>query len=156
MPNYFPGYQKVDDPAIVEKFEKAWGVPLPKTKGSDNHEMTQAIHHGTLKAMYLIGEDMFTSDSNATDVGEALSKLELFIVQDLFFTKTCEFADIILPAAASLEKEGTFTNTERRIQRLYQVLEPLGKKQARLANHTGYCEPAGSQLEIYASIASNG
>ncbi len=127
MPAKFPGYQAADNPAVLEKFEKAWGVPLSRKKGLDNHEMTDAIHAGTLKAMYLVGEDMFTSDSNATYVGDALSKLELFVVQELFFTKTCEFADIVLPAAASLEKDGTYTNTERRIQRLYKCFEPLGE-----------------------------
>jgi len=126
-PNFFPGYQEVDDDEIREKFEKGWGVSLSSAKGLDNHEMVDAIHEGKLKAMYLKGEDMYTSDSNANVVGAALSKLELFVVQDLFFTKTCQYADIILPAAASLEKEGTFVNTERRIQRLYQVFEPLGE-----------------------------
>ena len=157
MPAYYPGYQKATDPAVLEKFEKAWGVPLPGTKGSDNHEMTDAIQQGTLKAMYLIGEDMYTSDSNANYVGDALSKLELFVVQDLFFTKTCQFADIILPAAASLEKDGTFTNTERRLQRLYKVFEPLGDSRAdweiiqdianRLGANWGYTHPSEIMAE---------
>ena len=73
------------------------------------------------------GEDMFSADSNAHEVGEAFSKLEFFIVQDIFFSGTCRFADVILPASPSLEKDGTFVNTERRIQRLYQVFEPLGE-----------------------------
>jgi formate dehydrogenase major subunit len=127
MPNFYPGYQKTDDPQVLAKFEKDWGIALPRTKGLDNHQMVDAIHEGKLKAIYLTGEDMFTSDSNAGYVGDALGKLELFVVQELFFTKTCHFADIILPAAASLEKDGTFTNTERRIQRLYKVFEPLGE-----------------------------
>ena len=90
MPNYYPGYQKVEDPEIVTKFERAWGVSLPRTKGLDNHQMVDAIHEGKLKAIYLAGEDMFTSDSNAGYVGDALGKLELFVVQELFFTKTCQ------------------------------------------------------------------
>ena len=126
-PKYYPGYQQVANEEIRAKFEKGWGVPLPAGKGLDNHEMVDAIHDGKLRAIYLKGEDMYTSDSNATLVGDALSKLEFFVVQDLFFTKTCHYADIVLPAAASLEKEGTFVNTERRIQRLYQVFEPLGE-----------------------------
>src|SRR5204863_5235637 len=77
------------------------------------------------KAMYLIGEEMSLVDSNANYVQAAFGKLDFFIVQDIFFSKTCQFADVVLPAAPSLEKEGTFTSTERRIQRLYQVLEPL-------------------------------
>jgi formate dehydrogenase major subunit len=130
MPAFYPGYQKVEDPQVLEKFGKAWGISLPRNKGTDNHEMIDAIHQGSLKAIYLAGEDMFTSDSNAGYVGEGLSKLEFFVVQEMFLTKTAEFADIVLPAAASLEKEGTFTSTERRIQRLYRVLEPLGESRA--------------------------
>ncbi|WP_010581977.1 formate dehydrogenase subunit alpha [Schlesneria paludicola] len=129
MPNNLPGYQPVDDPEVREKFEKSWGVKLSTTKGLDNHEMVEAIHEGKLKAMYLFGEEMSLVDSNANYVQDAFSKLEFFIVQDIFFSHTCEFADVVLPAAPSLEKEGTFSSTERRIQRLYQVFEPL--KQSR-------------------------
>ncbi len=126
-PKFLPGYQKVEDEFIRAKFEKEWGVTLSSKKGLDNHEMVDSIHAGSLRALYLKGEDMYTSDSNAGLVGDALSKLEFFVVQDLFFTKTCEYADVILPAAASLEKDGTFVSTERRIQRLYKVFEPLGE-----------------------------
>ena len=125
MPNSFPGYQSVEDPEIRAKFEKAWGVNLPPKKGLDNHEMINAIHDGKLKAMYLFGEEISLVDSNANHVDAALKKLDFFVVQEIFFSRTCQFADVILPAAPSLEKEGTFTSTERRIQRLYQVFEPL-------------------------------
>jgi formate dehydrogenase major subunit len=125
MPNTFPGYQSVDDPAIRGKFEAAWRVPLPTAKGLNNHQMVDAIHAGKLKAMYLIGEEMSIVDSNANYVGAAFEKLDFFVVQDIFFSETCRVADVVLPAAPSLEKEGTFTSTERRIQRLYQVFEPL-------------------------------
>ena len=87
--------------------------------------MVDAIHQGKLKAMYLIGEEMSIVDSNANYVADAFSKLEFFVVQDIFFSETASFADVVLPASPSLEKEGTFTSTERRIQRLYQVFEPL-------------------------------
>ncbi|MDB5330381.1 MAG: putative formate dehydrogenase [Phycisphaerales bacterium] len=125
MPNNFPGYQSVDDPQIRQRFESAWDVKLPTSKGLDNHEMVDAIQHGKLKAMYLFGEEMSLVDSNANYVQDAFGKLEFFVVQDIFFSETCRFADVVLPAAPSLEKEGTFTSTERRIQRLYQVFEPL-------------------------------
>ena len=88
--------------------------------------MVDAIFEGKLKAMYLYGEEMSLVDANANVVGEAFSKLQFFVVQEIFFSDTCRYADVILPAAPSLEKEGTFTNTEARIQRLYQVFEPLG------------------------------
>jgi formate dehydrogenase major subunit len=125
MPNTLPGYQSVDDPAIRARFEAAWGVSLPTTKGLNNHQMVEAIHAGKLKSMYVIGEEMSIVDSNSNHVSAAFETLDFFVVQDIFFSSTCRFADVVLPAAPSLEKEGTFTSTERRIQRLYQVLEPL-------------------------------
>jgi formate dehydrogenase major subunit len=127
MPNVFSGYQKVDDPDIRAKFEADWGVTLPTTKGLDNHEMIRAIQDGTLKSLYIKGEDTITSDANAGDVGDALSVCEFLIVQDINFSETCRYADLVLPAATSLEKEGTFTSTERRIQRIYKAMEPLGE-----------------------------
>jgi formate dehydrogenase major subunit len=125
MPNMLPGYQSVDNPEVRARFEAHWKVPLPSTKGLDNHEMVEAIEQGKLRAMYLIGEEMSIVDSNANYVGDAFSKLEFFVVQEIFFGVTCQYADVILPATPSLEKEGTFTSTERRIQRLYEVFEPL-------------------------------
>src|SRR5712692_9470965 len=125
MPNMLPGYQSVTDPEVRSRFETGWKVKLPSTKGLDNHQMVEAIHGGKLKAMYLMGEEMSIVDSNANYVGDAFAKLDFFVVQDIFFSNTCRYADVVLPGAPSLEKEGTFTSTERRIQRLYQVLEPL-------------------------------
>jgi len=126
MPNNFPGYQSVEDPEIRARFEKAWDVKLPPKKGLDNHQMIDAIHDGQLHAMYLFGEEITLVDSNSNYVAEGLSKLDFFVVQDIFFSNTCKYADVVFPASPSLEKDGTFTSTERRIQRLYQVFEPLG------------------------------
>ena len=125
MPNDLPGYQSVDDPEVRARFEKAWNVPLPSTTGLDNHEMVEAIHADKLRSMYVIGEEMSIVDSNANYVSAAFEKLDFFVVQDIFFSNTCRYANVVLPGAPSLEKEGTFTSTERRIQRLYEVLEPL-------------------------------
>jgi formate dehydrogenase major subunit len=125
MPNNLAGYQSVDDPEVRARHEAAWRVKLPSTKGLDNHQMVEAIHEGRLKAMYIIGEEMSIVDSNANYVGAAFSKLDFFVVQDIFFSNTCRYADVVLPGAPSLEKDGSFTSTERRIQRLYEVLEPL-------------------------------
>jgi formate dehydrogenase major subunit len=88
--------------------------------------MIDAIRDGKLRSMYLMGEDIALVDSNTNYVSSVLAKLDFFVVQDIFFTDSCRFANVILPASPSLEKEGTFTSTERRIQRLYQVFEPLG------------------------------
>jgi formate dehydrogenase major subunit len=130
MPNVFSGYQKVDDPDIRAKFEADWGVTLPTTVGLDNHEMIRAIQDGTLKSLYIKGEDTITSDANAGDVGDALSVCEFLIVQDINFSETCRYADLVLPAVTSLEREGTFTSTERRIQRMYKAMEPIGESKA--------------------------
>jgi formate dehydrogenase major subunit len=126
MPNNFPGYQHVDDAEVRAKFEAAWGVTLPVNKGKDNHEMVTGIHEKNLKALYIKGEDTITSDSNATDVGRALSEIPFLVVQDIFFSETAKFANVVLPASPALEKDGTFVSTERRIQRLYKALDPLG------------------------------
>src|SRR5258707_7205925 len=99
---------------------------MPSTKGLDNYEMLEAVRNGQLKAMYVFGEETSLVDSNANAVCDALSQLEFFVTQDIFFSDTCRFADVVLPAIPSLEKDGTFTSTARRIQRLYQVLEPMG------------------------------
>ncbi len=147
------------DPAIRAKFEKAWKVQLPAKPGLDNHQMIEAIHEGKLKAMYLFGEEISMVDSNANYVGDALSKLDFFVVQDIFFSETCRFADVILPASPSLEKEGTFTNTERRIQRLYQVFEPLGESKPdwkiimEIANRLGADWNYESPAKVYEEIA---
>ena len=125
MPDTLPGYQKVDEQEVIDRFEKGWNVKLPTSKGLDNHDMIRAIHDGKLKAMYIKGEDTITSDASELDVSAAFKKLEFFVVQDVILSETARYADVVLPASPSLEKEGTFTNTERRIQRLYQVMEPL-------------------------------
>lgn len=125
MPSHLPGYQKISEPAVLEKFGKAWGVEMNPKLGQNNHQMVDAMHAGELDVLYLKGEDMGIVDSNINYVREGFEKLKFFVVQDIFFSKTAEYADVILPASPSFEKEGTFSNTERRIQRLYQVMEPL-------------------------------
>jgi formate dehydrogenase major subunit len=127
MPDAYPGYQKVADDDIRAKFEAGWGVSLPAKSGMDNHGMIEAIHQGKMRCLYIKGEDTITSDSNANDVAQAFSALDFLVMQDVNFSETCAFADVILPASPSLEKDGTFTNTERRIQRIYRALEPLGQ-----------------------------
>src|SRR5881397_1057987 len=160
MPNYLPGYQLVDDPEVRARFEAEWKVKLPSAKGLDNKEMIEAIHAGKLKAMYLFGEEISLVDSNKNFVDEGLSKLDFFVVQDIFFSDTCRFADVVLPASPSLEKEGTFTSTERRIQRIYQVFEPLEGSRPdwriiqEIANRLGANWNYQHPSEIYVEIAS--
>ena len=125
MPDKLPGYMNVDDPEIRRHWELAWGVQLPDREGMDNHVMVDGMHEGRIKSLYLIGEDMISSESNKHYLAAGLEKLELFVVQEIFFTLTCQYADVILPGVPSFEKEGTFVNTERRIQRMYEVMKPL-------------------------------
>lgn len=127
MPDRFPGYQFVTDDEVRHRFEENWGKEIPSEPGLNNHEMVDAIHEGNLDIVYIKGEDMGIVDSNINYVRDAFEKLDFFVVQDIFFSKTCEYADVVLPASPSLEKDGTFINTERRFQRIYQALEPLGK-----------------------------
>lgn len=160
MPNSYPGYQHVDVPENREKFEKSWGVQLPGAIGMNNHEMVDGMFDGKIRALYLAGEDMISADSNASNVAAAFGKLDLFVVQDIFFSETCRYADVILPAAPALEKDGTFTNTERRIQRFYQGLPELGDSKADwkitqlLANEMGAGWNYDHPSEIMAELAS--
>lgn len=160
MPAWFPGYEPVQDDKVRARYEKAWGVEIPREPGLNNHQMVDAIESGHLKALYLFGEDMAIVDSNSNFVDSAFEKLDFFVVQDIFFSKTAQFADVVLPAAPSLEKEGTFVNTERRIQRFHQVFEPLGESKPdwviiqevanRLGANWNYTHPS----EIMAEAAS--
>ncbi|MCU7557621.1 formate dehydrogenase subunit alpha [Macrococcus capreoli] len=160
MPTHLPGYQKISDQAALDKFGKAWGVKMNPKVGQNNHQMVDAMHAGELDVLYLKGEDMGIVDSNINYVREGFEKLKFFVVQDIFFSKTAEYADVILPAAPSFEKEGTFSNTERRIQRLYQVMEPLeGTKPdwriiQEIAQHLGADWHYSHPSEIMDEIAS--
>jgi len=127
LPDVYPGYQRVDDPLVREKFEAAWGVSLPEVPGLTLPEIFEAIHKGQIKAVYLIGENPALSEPNAQYVREALKKLEFLVVQDVFLTESADFAHVVLPAASAMEKEGTFTNTERRVQSLTRVVSPPGE-----------------------------
>jgi formate dehydrogenase alpha subunit len=126
IPNQYPGYQRVDIPAIKEKFETAWGVGLSATPGLTATEMTEAANEGKLKALYIMGENPVVSDPDVTHTKKALGKLDFLVVQDIFMTDTAELADVVLPAACFAEKDGTFTNTERRVQRVRKAVTPPG------------------------------
>jgi len=127
LPNVYPGYQKVADPKVRAKFEQAWGCRLGESPGLTHTEIFDAVAEGKIKALYLVGENPILSEANANHVKEALGRLEFLVVQDIFLTETAEFADVVLPAAASAEKNGTFTNTERRVQRVRKAVQPPGQ-----------------------------
>ncbi|MCD6427981.1 MAG: formate dehydrogenase subunit alpha, partial [Caldisericaceae bacterium] len=124
LPNVFPGYQKVTDNKIREKFEKAWGVKLPSNVGTPVSEFGEKALKGEIKAVYIMGENPMMSEPDITSARKGFEKLEFLAVQDIFLSETAELADVVFPAAAAYEKDGTFTNTERRVQ----LLRPARKK----------------------------
>ncbi|PEE44883.1 formate dehydrogenase subunit alpha [Bacillus pseudomycoides] len=160
LPGWLPGYQHITDDVVRTKFEIAYGVKIDNKPGLNNIQMLHAIEEEKMKAMYLVGEDMALVDSNANHVHEVLSSLDFFVVQDVFLSKTAQYADVVLPATPSLEKEGTFTNTERRVQRLYQVLPTLEDAKPDwwivqgIANKLGANWNYSHPSEIFAEMAS--
>jgi formate dehydrogenase alpha subunit len=126
LPNVYPGYQRVDNPDIQKKFEIAWRCDLNSTPGLTLPEMLDAACDGKIKALYVIGENPMLSDADAHHTEKALRNLDFLLVQDIFLTETAELADVVLPAASFAEEDGTFTNTERRIQRVRKAIEPIG------------------------------
>ena len=126
LPNVYTAYQPVSNASSREKFEKAWDCSLPDTPGLVLTEMFRAIDEEKVKAMYLMGENPVLSDPDAKHVESSLSKLEFLVVQDIFLTETAQLADVVLPGASFAEKDGTFTNTERRVQRVRKAVEPIG------------------------------
>jgi formate dehydrogenase alpha subunit len=126
LPNVYSGYQPVGDPKVREKMAKAWGVDsLPSTPGKTLTEMSEAAVNGQIKAMFIMGENPMLSDPDLNHVEEGLKRLEFLVVQDIFLTETAKLAHVVLPGVSFAEKEGTFTNTERRIQRVRKAIDPL-------------------------------
>jgi len=144
LPPVLPGYQSVFEPAIRKKFEKAWGYKLPSNTGLTVVEMINAAYDGEIKAMYIMGENPMLSDPDLNHAREAFKNLDFLVVQDIFLSETAELADVVLPAACGLEKDGTFTNTERKVQRVRKVIEPPGDAKqdwdilCKIAEQMGY------------------
>ena len=126
LPDFYTDYQKIEDPEIRKKFEKAWGVKLRSAPGLTLPDIMEAARKGIIKVIYLIGENPVLSEAHASHIKEALKNLEFLIVQDIFLSETAQLADVVLPASSFAEKDGTFTNTERRIQRIWKAIEPIG------------------------------
>jgi predicted molibdopterin-dependent oxidoreductase YjgC len=138
LPGNLPGYARVDDDADRARFEKAWGTKLSSKCGLTLTEAMDAAADGEVRAMYIMGENPVLSDPDQAHVIEALEKLDFLVVQDLFMTETAALADVVLPGAAFVEKDGTFTNTERRVQRVRAVVPSPG----RMDTHRPPCRPA--------------
>lgn len=127
LPNVYPGYQRVDNPDIQKKFEQAWGVNLNPRPGLTLTEIFTNAIENKIKAIYLMGENPVVSDPEIKHIEASLKQLEFLVVQDIFLTETAKLAHVILPATTFAEKDGTFTNTERRVQRVRKAIEPVGQ-----------------------------
>ena len=125
LPNSFPGYQVIGDDTVA-KFEDAWGCSLPAEKGMVVTDMVEAMTEGRIKAMYVTGENPLLSEPDLHHAEKAFRSLDFLVVQDIFMHETAEIADVVLPATTFAEKDGTFTNSERRVQRVRKAVEPIG------------------------------
>lgn len=127
LPNVYTGYQPVTDEGVAKKFEEAWKVSLSRKVGLTIMEMFQAIEEGKVKALYIMGENPMVSDPDLHHVEKVLRKLELLVVQDIFMTETAKLGHVVLPGVSFAEKDGTFSATDRRVQRIRKAIEPLGE-----------------------------
>ncbi len=167
LPNVLTGYRKVDDAEVRAAYEQAWGVKgLPAKPGMTLTDMVAGMLDGKVKGMYVVGENPMLSDPNLNHIEEALKSLDFLVVQDIFLTETARLADVVLPGASFAEKEGTFTNTDRRVQRVRKAVEPPGLARTDneiicgLSSRLGYemkaVEPAAVMEEIAAVTPSYG
>ncbi|MFW6081261.1 MAG: molybdopterin oxidoreductase family protein, partial [Desulfosalsimonas sp.] len=161
LPNVFTGYQKVTDTDKVSTMEKAWNVSgLSDKPGMPVTEMIPKAHSGEIKALYIIGENPMVSDPDLNHAEESLSNLDFMVVQDIFMTETAMMADVVLPSFCFAEKEGTFTNTERRVQRVRKAVGAPGATRddwritAEIARRMGFSMAYENASEIFDELAS--
>jgi predicted molibdopterin-dependent oxidoreductase YjgC len=153
-PVYFPGYQKVGDPEVQARYEKSWGVSLPAEPGLNLNQIIKKVGK-SIKGLYVMGEDIVISEPNVSHLEEGLNNIDFLVVQDLFLNETARFADVILPGACFAEKEGVFTNSERRVQRVRKAVEPPGQARSDweilvdVANACGASWKYAEASEIY-------
>ena len=159
LPNVYTGYQKVDDKTVNERLAKAWGVDLPSQPGQTLTQMMTKAHAGEIKALYIVGENPMVSDPDLNHAQKSLENLDFLVVQDIFMTETAQMADVVLPSASFAEKDGTFTNTERKVQRVRKALEPPGTAKedgvivCELAGRMGYSMSYANSREVMEEIA---
>jgi formate dehydrogenase alpha subunit len=158
LPDVLPGYQNLKDESVSERFSKVWGKDYASESGMTLGEMMEGAFKGSVKSLFIMAENPMLSDPNLHHVKEALENLELLVVQDIFMTETAKLAHVILPGASFIEKDGTFTNTERRVQRVRKAIEPVGNSKADwqilcgLINSLGSAEHYFSPSEIMDEI----
>ena len=160
FPTDFPGYQKVANPEVVAKFEKAWNTKLNPNPGLHATDVFPAAIKGDVKGLYIYGEDPVVTDPDTHHIIKALESLEFFVIQELFMTETAAYADVILPGVSYAEKEGTFTNTERRVQRVRKAVTIPGNARLDtdiiidLMNRMGYPQQHLTSAQIMDEISS--
>ncbi len=160
-PIYYPGYQPVTDEGVRKKFEKAWGVPLSPDDGLNLNVMMKELAKGNMKALYVMGEDIVISEPNVSQVEKGLNMCEFLVCQEIFHNETTRYADVVFPATCFAEKDGVFTNSDRRVQRVRKAVEPPegAREDWRIlcdfARAAGYSMPEyNNPGEIYAEMAS--
>ncbi len=160
IPMSYPGYQPVTSERARARFEAEWGAPLDDRTGLTSVEIIEGARDGIIKGMYMLGENPFLSEPNVNEVRKGLMNLEFLAVQDIFLTETAEFADVVLPATSSLEKTGTFTNTDRRVQIGRPALEPPGEARldwgiiCEISTRMGYPMHYADASQIFDEIVS--
>ncbi|MBQ3785833.1 MAG: formate dehydrogenase subunit alpha [Lachnospiraceae bacterium] len=160
LPGDFPGYQKVTNPDVIAKFEKAWGVELNKKPGTHATDVFGAAIRKEIRGLFIFGEDPVVTDADQNHIRKALESLDFLVLDDLFMTETAQYADVILPGTSYAEKEGTFSNTERRVQRVRKAVQLEGEMRLDtdifidLMNRMGYPQPQLTSEEIMDEIAS--
>jgi formate dehydrogenase major subunit/formate dehydrogenase alpha subunit len=160
LPNVYPGYQRVDIPQVRKKFEDAWGAALSPKEGLKSTEMIEAAAAGSLKAIYIMGENPALTDANQSHAVGAIKNLEFLVVQDIFMTETAALADVVLPATCFAEKGGTFINTERKVQLVRKAVEPPGNAKedmwiiSELSGRMGYAMSYNSPDEVFEEIGA--
>jgi formate dehydrogenase alpha subunit len=158
LPNVFSDYRSVANPEVAATFEEAWNTSLSREVGLRTPEMFDAMLAGELKALYVMGEDPILTDADANHVRRAIANLDFLVVQDIFLNVTAQYADVVLPAACYAEKDGTFTNTERRVQRVRKAVDPPGQARpdaeiiADLSTRMGYTMDYESPAHIFEEI----
>ena len=160
-PVFYPGYQNVTDPAVREKFEQAWGVELDPNDGLNLNVMMKELAKGKIKGMYVMGEDIVISEPNVSQIEKGLNQIEFLVCQEIFHNLTTQYADVVFPSSCFAEKDGVFTNSDRRVQRVRKAVDPPGNARedwrilADMARACGYPMPHYENPgEIYDEMAA--
>jgi formate dehydrogenase major subunit len=150
LPDRLPGYADVTDDDLRRKVERIWNARIPRERGLDFNQMLEAIHQGKIKAMYIAGADPMSEHPDKEHVRDALERLDFLVVQDIFLSEAAKLAHVVLPGVSFAEKEGTFTNVERRVQRFRRAFEPLGNARADWYTISRFAQVMGHDFD-YAS-----